>query len=353
MNNHHDEDSGPAKAWKGNYQFVSCLTLFALSMEVRNESGQSLSGRLALHDTADEGKDWEYPWQATYEREGKWNVVGKGNGVNSTVAKEMGVFLRDRLDVMRREGVIFRPQPKTVEANGSKPLVPRAPILAVAAITETPPPALLPKPADPAPVPPTNNHQVSAGASPLEIARMLMKERRAEVSVRKLANKYDQSGGWVYKCLSLNDLAPELQRLLDTSLPSAEHLLLTIAYPLARLPQERQMEVYQKAMAIADPKFRLAEVNRLVKEIAPDRPRGRPRKPADHARKLRLIVERAKADLKIAEGFSVFVFSSLIANTDPAALKAMLDQLDLAIAGFGSLKCKILEARQAASRTAA
>lgn len=141
MSKHHNKDGGPAKIWTGSHQFENPCTLFARSMEVTEEKGKNFSGRLNLYDAVDGGRYYEYPWQATYSDDGRWSVVGKGNGngVSAIVVNEIGVFLGRRLEIMMQEGNILRRQSVAVGNNGLRPVVVKTPPLAVE-IAKAPPP---------------------------------------------------------------------------------------------------------------------------------------------------------------------------------------------------------------------
>lgn len=178
----------------------------------------------------------------------------------------------------------------------------------------------------------------------LEIALALMRERDNGTKVRELRKICGRSEAWVYQHLALNDLVPDLKKLLYPSLPKSRRLSFAIGCRLARLPADRQMEVYQKVLAITGSRFQLIETKRLVAEIVPDKPAGRPRKPRDYVRNLRLIVPRCAADAVTADGFSGKVFQSLAGNTPPEVVATMLTQIDMAVASLKSLREKIAAA---------
>lgn len=184
------------------------------------------------------------------------------------------------------------------------------------------------------------------GYSKLEIALALMKEKENGATIEELRHICGRSDAWVYQHLALNDLVPELKNLLDPSLPRPEQLSFTIGCRLARLPQEQQMQAHRRVSAITGARLQLIEVKRLLAEAVPERPSGRPRKPADYVSSLRVIVPRCAADALTADGFSDKVFGSLVDNTGPQAVAAMLEQIAAAINGLTSLRRKIQEARQ-------
>lgn len=185
------------------------------------------------------------------------------------------------------------------------------------------------------------------GYSKLETALALIREKENGASVaelRKICGR--RSDAWVYQHLALNDLVPELKSRLDPNLPRSRQLSFTIGCRIARIPKERQMEVYRQVSQVVGHQFQLMAVNKLVAEMVPNKPAGRPRKLADYVKSLRCIVPRAAADALTADKFSNRVFGSLVENTGAEAVKTMLNQINMAIQGFNSLKGKILVAQK-------
>ena len=184
------------------------------------------------------------------------------------------------------------------------------------------------------------------GYSKLETALALMREKEDGATVEELCDICGRSIAWVYQHLALNDLVPELQRLLDMDLPRLEQLSFGIGCRIARVTKERQMEVYRKVSSITGSRLQLIEVNKLVKELIPDRQGGRQRKPADYVRNLRWIVPRTAGDALTASNYPDPTFASLVDHTGQAALEEMVGQIDTAIGGLTSLKKKISEAQK-------
>lgn len=183
------------------------------------------------------------------------------------------------------------------------------------------------------------------GYSKLEIALALMREKENGTAIDELCKICGRSMAWVYQHLALNELIPELKKLLDPSLPRGEQISFSIGCRIARAPKEQQLEIYRKVSAATGSRLQLIEVNRLLDEIAPERPAGRPRKPADYVRNLRVTVPRSTADALTASQYSDRVFRSLVDNTGPDVVRTMLGQISLAIEGLKSLKQKIEEAQ--------
>lgn len=117
--------------WKGPQQFDNLPSLTALSFRVGEEQIRSCSGSLALFDEAIR-RSRQFTWQAKYMGEGRWDITGKeaggvfkeGFSLNKSVNHEMTVFVRDRLNDMKRKGVIFQPRPKP--AASDEPLQPNS-----------------------------------------------------------------------------------------------------------------------------------------------------------------------------------------------------------------------------------
>lgn len=458
--NKNNRGSGTTKQWQGYQQLNNYPSLVAQKFRVAEEKGRSCSGSLTVFDGAFK-KNQQFSWKANYLGEGHWAITGKKAGAvdgdgfspNKGVNYEATVFVRDRLNAMRKDGSILQPQFKPARDERLKPPAPTAPTPVAAASTEDPPPP--PKPASPAApttalpgavdvAPPmiavripvnrirpnpeqprkyfrkyalrelaasmkedsqrqlievvrvyddpkadyeliTGERRLRAaiiggitqlnaivkdakevpdkkkqhhlcfvadfhreGYSKLEIALALVKERENGATVEQLCKICGRSVVWVYQHLALDDLVPELKNLLDPSLPRSEQLSFTIGCRLARLPKERQTEVYRQVAAVTGSRLQLIEVKKLVAEIAPARAAGRPRKPAEHARNLRWIVPRSAADALTADGLPDSAIKSLIDNTGPEVVETMLNQIDQTIQGFESLRRKIREAQKPA-----
>ena len=182
------------------------------------------------------------------------------------------------------------------------------------------------------------------GYSKLEIALELMAEKREGDTVEEMRHTFGRSTAWVYQHLILNDLIPELQKLLDPDLPRSKQLSFPIACRIARAPKDKQMAIHLKVLAVKGSALKLIEVNRLLDELMPNRMPGRIRGPADYVKKLELIIPRTLGDALKANGYSDKVFDSLVLNDKAGTTQAMLGQLVTAIDNLTSLKGKIQDA---------
>ena len=447
------KNGSSTKEWRGSQALENFPSLVAQTFRVTGERGRSCSGSLTLYD-GDFRKNRQFLWTASYLGEAHWRITGKESGAvsfdgfspNKGVNHETTVFVRDRLNGMKKAGDIFRPQPKPDQGVQPKPPPPPspppsppppAPPASETAASATPatilpgapdiaPPMLAvripvnrirrnpeqprkyfrkhalkelagsmkadgqlqliqvvrvagdPKAdyeiiigerrwraaqiggithlnaivKDPKEVPDKKKqHRLCfisdhfhEGYTKLETALALMQEKENGASVEELCKICGHSVAWVYQHLALNDLVPELKELLDPSLPREQQLSFSIGYRIARIPKDRQMEVYHRVLAVSGARLQLIEVNRLAAEIVPDKSAGRPRKPIQYVRSLRWIVPRAAADALTADGYPDKAFGSLVQYTDPAGVAAMLGQIDQAINGLKSLRRKIEEA---------
>lgn len=82
--------------------------------------------------------------------------------------------------------------------------------------------------------------------TPLEIARALSKiQKEADCTAQALANLVGRSTTWVYDHLALMDLVPEVQQLLEPTVPEKQRLPFGVAVKLATLPKSKQKEAAQ------------------------------------------------------------------------------------------------------------
>ena len=190
------------------------------------------------------------------------------------------------------------------------------------------------------------------GYSKLELSLALMREKSNGATVAQLRTICGRSDAWIYQHLALNSLVPELKKILDPNLPRSQQLSFSLGCRIARVPVDKQMEVYKKVTAINGTRLQLITAKKLVAELVPDISRGRPRPPADYVKNLEIIIPRAVADATTAGEFSDRVFDSLVENSEPEAVQFILKQIDAAVKGFGSLQAKILEARERRKRLA-
>ncbi|MEA2715264.1 MAG: ParB family transcriptional regulator, chromosome partitioning protein [Candidatus Parcubacteria bacterium] len=163
--------------------------------------------------------------------------------------------------------------------------------------------------------------------SKLEYALGLLEEKENGASVEELCEITGKSNAWVYQLLRINNLVPELKKLLDPELPRSHRLSLSLAYPIATVAPEKQMGIYHQVSKIAGARLQLIEVKRLVREANPDKAPGRVRGPNDYVRNLGWIAPRIAADAITASGFSDKVFDSLVTNTHPDKVKTMTEQI--------------------------
>lgn len=101
----------------------------------------------------------------------------------------------------------------------------------------------------------TNIHESSLAANfnreghtKMDTARALRREIEAGESVDDLAEVVGKGVSWVRQYLSLNDLVPELQEMLDST-DKSRRLAVALGALLAGYPQEKQLTLYRKHVA--------------------------------------------------------------------------------------------------------
>ena len=181
--------------------------------------------------------------------------------------------------------------------------------------------------------------------SKLEIALALKTEYDQGATMEELCAICGKSIAWVSSHLALTTLCPELLKLLDPTLPRSQQLSFSIAWRIARLPLNRQMEVHEGVLKVKGTRLQLLKVKELVLAINPGKPRGRLRKPSDYCRNLQVVIPRALADSLTAEGYADDVFTSLLENHGPEEINLMLRHLAGTIQKFSALEQRIRKAQ--------
>jgi ParB family chromosome partitioning protein len=184
--------------------------------------------------------------------------------------------------------------------------------------------------------------------SKLETALAILEEKNGGATPEELRDIFGHNDSWICMHLALNDLVPELKRRLDPNLPRGEQLSVSIGYRLARFPKDQQMEAFRQITSLDGARLQLFKANELLAELVPGNPsgRGRPRKPADYIRNLRLIVPRATADALTASAYPDKAFDSLIDNASDETVQTMHSQIVAAINRLSSLQAKIKAAQK-------
>ncbi|KKR91387.1 MAG: hypothetical protein UU43_C0007G0001 [Candidatus Falkowbacteria bacterium GW2011_GWA2_41_14] len=152
----HDRDrvDSELNSWQGEQQVDHFSDLVVRSFRVTKETGSSsCRGTLYFYDGAIK-KVRQCTWQAAYVGGGRWHVVGKEPAIsnadgfdhNPSVDYELRNFVRDRLNALRIEGTLFKPQPKPAPSDQPELPAPLPP-------PKPPTPAVPPKPPVPQPAP--------------------------------------------------------------------------------------------------------------------------------------------------------------------------------------------------------
>ena len=436
------------KEWKGVGQLENFHSLTAQSLRVNGENGSHCNGNLIVYDSA-LGKPCAYSWEAAYVGPEKWQVTGRPSGTtgddfspNRGINHDLGSFVGERLNQMRRTGAIFQhpvkpaetpqlpppPAPPTTPAPpapaAAEPIAPTA--VLPGAVAVAPPTVIVRIPVkrirpnldqprkrfrkyslrmlaesikqesqlEPIEViqidgDPDHDYELVIGErrwraaeegnishldaivrsreqvpdkdeqhkrcfaadfnregyDKREITLALMRQSSRGLNAKQLSRICSRSTTWVYQHLALNELLPDLKVLLDSSLPREKQLSFSIGSQIARVPKERQMEVYHQVLTAIGPRLQLIKAKQLVAEIVPDKRAGRPLTPADYARSLRRAMSRVAADALTGQGYPDKVFASLVDNAESQAVTTMLDQIQAAISGLKAVQEKIQAAK--------
>lgn len=133
-----------------------------------------------------------------------------------------------------------------------------------------------------------------AAHTPMEIAKAI--ERMCTAGGRTpeyVATLFGKSSAWVYQHRRLNDLAPELQQLLQASRNDKDNLPTSVGVELARLPKDKQVTVLEEIKARGLSAVRaIDKIRRLITDAQPvAEPVKRPR-PSHHDRNLQVYLRR-------------------------------------------------------------
>ncbi len=185
----------------------------------------------------------------------------------------------------------------------------------------------------------------------LEIANALMREASYGATQSELSAICGRSLSWVSKHLSLEKLDPELLALLDPLLPRAEQLSFSIATELARVPAEKQKELYPKIKRIRGALLQIAETKRLVSEALPKNLNGRAKAaPSKTCEVLERIITRLVANADVSSGYGDPVFASLVAKNGADNVHAMIQQIEATVQKLNALKTKMAKANESAKK---
>ncbi|MCX6716179.1 MAG: ParB/RepB/Spo0J family partition protein [Candidatus Taylorbacteria bacterium] len=181
----------------------------------------------------------------------------------------------------------------------------------------------------------------------IEIALALLQEYSEGATMAELGHICARSTTWVSTHLTLTNLHPTLLRKLDPKLPRREQLSASIAWRLAKVPANEQMDIYRKIAQVESSRLQLIETKRLIAEKMPDRPsaHGRPRKPTDNVKSMLVAVPRMVADAITVDNYSNATIDSLLANR-PAEVERVLEYISTVIQRLRSFGDKIKKARR-------
>ncbi len=160
-------------------------------------------------------------------------------------------------------------------------------------------------------------------------------------TIAELATVFVKSDAWVSQNSSVTELHPTLFALLDPKLPRAQQGNFSILCRIAKLPKDRQIETYEKAMKADGTRLRLIEAKKLIAEIMPEKARqGRRRVPYDNVKVMLVSLPRVRADAITLNGYSNATFQSLTEHRSEEADR-MLGHVQAAIENLRSVEAKL------------
>jgi ParB/RepB/Spo0J family partition protein len=170
-------------------------------------------------------------------------------------------------------------------------------------------------------------------------------------TILELAAAFKMSIGWVEQHLQLGKLHPDLIKRLDRKLPRKEQMPMLIAAEIARVPRDKQLDIYEKVSRIKGCKLQAMEAARLSTAIVPRRKSNRTIRPGDLSRNMMAIVPRITADAQTIDNYDETVIKSLIIHR-PAEAALFVRHLEDASKRLQEVKARIQAAQQSATATA-
>lgn len=131
MPNQPNGKNGGKVEWAGEERLDHSPTIIVEKFRVNGEDGRSCHGSLSLYDEAFR-RIRQFTWEAQYIGDGHWNITSPIAGEaasdclnrNRSVNHDMTILMQNRLNAMRNEGTILRPQPKPSPGDQPKPPTP-------------------------------------------------------------------------------------------------------------------------------------------------------------------------------------------------------------------------------------
>lgn len=187
------------------------------------------------------------------------------------------------------------------------------------------------------------------GYHKMDMARALAREYSGgKVSMEELGRLCGRrrSVAWVSQYLALIKLHPDLQKLLNPELPRGEQISFSVACRLARVPLDKQLELYSQICKVTGSRLRLLKTQEITRSYAPDNRAGRVRKPADNVKVMTVAIPRVLSDLTITARYPDATFSSFVEHRDKDEVTLMLTQIREAQEKLASLERKIIGAQR-------
>ncbi|MFA7319166.1 MAG: ParB/RepB/Spo0J family partition protein [Parcubacteria group bacterium] len=160
------------------------------------------------------------------------------------------------------------------------------------------------------------------GHTYMETSNALVKEKQNGVPAESLATACGKSVGWVYQHLALQNLHPDLQKLLNAG-SNKKKLRFNPAYELSKLPLEQQVSAYNKMRKIPG----AAERINFIKSKGGNPIAPRAKRPAREAKSLKNLVYMVKSGVERFANLKKTDFKAMMEKLEPAEIPALISQL--------------------------
>ncbi len=173
--------------------------------------------------------------------------------------------------------------------------------------------------------------------TPLEIAEAIKVLRESGMTQGQIGNIFGKSGAWIGRYETLNNLAPDVAKLLDPETPEEKRLNPSQAIVIASLPHDLQRKVSKLAVKNGLGVF---EIHRLVRQKAKEagiQLKTRTISPSDDAAVLMTFLRRSSSDLERFMDLPRSRFVEILAGRDRDSRQALIERLEDVAGNFAVL----------------
>lgn len=168
--------------------------------------------------------------------------------------------------------------------------------------------------------------------SHLESARIVgWLEQKRGYGVEEIADRLGCTTGWVYQLQAILRLSPEVQKLMDPSIPEKKRLSVTIAYELAkRVPSDRPELQNELAHFMLTHKVRSAQAKALIERKTKGlgtAPKSRAPRADKAYGSFLTFLDRLEADTDELMRTPVTELERILATKDPATIRMAVASL--------------------------